>query len=130
MHAPDLLDPGKLLSDHGIRAVGYVSSSAEFPRELFSSPANRVFFDTGQVGQAFLRLEILDDDTLEELLPTHGFPADSLRWIRNGDRTGLIEARLETLIAGEREFMTNHEVRLPVVRTAASIADSEVSDEE
>ena len=130
MHAPDVLDPGKLLSDHGIRAVGHVSSSAELPRELFSSPANRVFFDTGQVGQAFLRMEILDDDTLEELLPTHGFPADSLRWIRSGDRTGLMEARLETLIAGEREFMTDHEVGLPVARTAASIADSEVSDEE
>ena len=75
-------------------------------------------------------MERLDDATPMELLPTHGFPVDSLRWIRNGDRIGLMEARLETLIAGEREFMMNHEVRLPVARTAASIADSEVSDEE
>ncbi len=130
MHTPAMLDPGKLLSDHGIRAVGYVSASAELPRELFSSPANRVFFDTDQVGQAFLRLETLDDDTLKELFPTHGFRTDSLRWIRNGDRTGLIEARLETLIAGEREFMKELGVSLPVARTAANIADSEVSDDE
>ena len=130
LHTPDTLDPGQLLSDHGIRAVGYVSSSAEIPRELFSSPANRVFFDSGQVGQAFLRMESLDDDTLMELLPTHGFPADSLRWIRSGNRASVIEARLETLIAGEREFMKKLSVSLPVARTAASIADSEVSDEE
>ena len=130
MHAPGVLDPGKLLSDHGIRAVGYVSSGAEIPRELFSSPANRVFFDSGQVGQAFLRMGELDEDTLMELLPTHGFPADSLRWIRCGDRAGLIQARLEILIAGEREFMKKLDVSLPVARTAANIADSEVSDEE
>ena len=130
MHVPSMLDPGKLLSEHGIRAVGYISSSAEVRRELFSSPANRVFFDTGQVGQAFLRLRELDDNTLMELLPTHGFPADSLRWIRSGDRAGLIEARLEILIAGEREFMKELDVSLPVARTAANIADSEVSDEE
>ena len=130
MHAPGVLDSGKLLSDHGIRAVGYVSSSAEIRRELFSSPANRVFFDSGQVGQAFLGMGELDNDTLMELLPTHGFPADSLQWVRNGDRAGLIEARLDTLIAGEREFMKELGVSLPVARTAANIADSEVSDEE
>ena len=130
MYAPGLLDSGKLLSDYGIRAVGYVSSSAEVPRELFSSPANRVFFDSGQVGQAFLRMGELDDDTLMDLLPTHGFPADSLQWIRCGDRAGLIEARLDILIAGEREFMKKLGVSLPVARTAANIADSEVSDEE
>ena len=129
MYDQSVLEPGRLLSDHGIRAVGYVSSSAELPRKLFSSPANRMFFDTDQVGQAFLKLEIMNDETLIEVLPTYGFPADSLQRIRSGDRAGLIEARLETLIAGEREFMTNHEVKLPVARTAASIADSEVSDE-
>ena len=130
MHAPKLLNPGQLLSEHGIRAVGYISSSAELPRELFSSPANRVFFDSGQVGQAFLRMEILDDETLMELLPTHGFASGSIRWIRGGNRTGLIEARLESLIAGEREFMRELGLSLPVARTAANIADSEVSDED
>ena len=119
-----------MLADHGVRAVGYVSSSAELPRELFSSPANRVFFDTGQVGQAFLKLGTLDDDTLAELLPTHGFPVDSLRWIRGGNRVGLLEARLENLIADERTFMKERRVSLPTERTAANIADSEVSDDE
>ena len=127
---PDELDPGKLLSNHGIRALEYVSSSAEIPRELFSSPANRVFFDSDQAGRAFPKMEDLDDRKLTEWLPTHGFPAGSLRWIRGGDRAGLIEARLEALIAGEREFMKSRGVGLPVARTAANIADSEVSDEE
>lgn len=130
MHSPAHLNPGQLLSHYGTRAVGYVSSSSELRRELFSSPANRVFFDTDQVGQAFLRLEELDDDTLMKLLPTHGFPGDSLRRIRSGDRVGLIEARLENLIAGERKFMEERKVKLPAARTAASIADSEVSDDE
>ena len=130
MHAPGVLDTGKLLAEHGVRAVGYVSSRDELPGELFSSPANRAFFDSGQVGQAILRMEILDDDTLMELLPTHGFPADSPQWICAGDRVRLIEARLETLIAGEREFMREQGVSLPAARTAANIADSEVSDEE
>ena len=130
MHAPGELDPGQLLAQHGSRAVGYVTSRDELPRELFSSPANRVYFDSGQVGQAILRMEILDDGTLVELLPTHGFPADSLQCIWTEDRVRLIEARLENLIAGEREFMRERGVRLPVARTAANIADSEVSDEE
>ena len=130
LHSQRVLDPGQLLADHGVRAVGYVSSSAELPRELFGSPANRVFFDTGQVGQAFLKLGTLDDDTLAELLPTHGFPVDSLRWIRGGNRVGLLEARLENLIADERTFMKERRVSLPTERTAANIADSEVSDDE
>ena len=130
MQSLDDLDPGQLLSDHGTRAVGYVSSCSELPKDLLSSPANRMFFDKYQVGQALLRLKLLDDDTLKEVLPSHGFPDDSLPWIRSGESTRLIRARLETLIDGEREFMTEHNVMLPEARTAASIADSEVSDEE
>ena len=130
MQISDVLDPGQLLSDHGTRAVGYVSSGSELPRDLLSSPANRVFFDRGQVGQALLRLRVLDDDTLKEVLPTHGFPDDSLRWIRSGESAPLIRARLDTLIDGEREFMQKHGVTLPAARTAANIADSEASDDE
>ena len=130
MQSGGVLDPGHLLSNFGTRAVGYVSAGLELPRELISSPANRVFFDRGQVGQALLRLRTLDDDTLKAVLPTHGFPDDSLSWIRSGDTGRLIRGRLETLIDGEREFMSKHEVTRPMARTAASIADSEVSDEE
>ena len=130
MQNADNLDPGQLLSDHGTRAVGYVSSSSELSKDLLSSPANRVFFDRNQVGQAFLRLKSLDDDTLKQVLPSHGFPDDSLRWIRSDESACLIRARLDKLIDGEREFMTRHNVMLPGVRTAASVADSEVSDDD
>ena len=124
------LDPGHLLSARGTRAVGYVSSSLGSAKELFSSPANRMFLDADQVGQAFVDLTGLKDDVLMELLPTHGFPIDSIHRLRNDDRVRLIKARLETLIVGERKFMQERYVSLPTTRTAASIADSEVSDEE
>ena len=124
------LDPGQLLATRGTRAVGYVFSNPGPLGELFSSPANRMFVNADQFGQAFVDLADLSDDELMELLPTHGFPADSVHRLRNGDRVGLIRDRLETLIAGERKFMEERNVRLPSARTAASIADSEASDEE
>ena len=124
------LDPGQLLATRGTRAVGYVFSNPGPLGELFSSPANRMFLDADQVGQAFDDLAGLGDDKLMELLPTHGFPADSVHRLRNGDRVGLIRDRLDTLIAGEREFMNERNVSLPSARTAPSIADSEASDEE
>ena len=124
------LDPGQLLSTRGTRALGYVSSNPGPLGELFRSPANRMFLDAGQVGQAFDNLAGLPDDDLTELLPRHGFPADSVHRLRTGDRVGLIGARLETLIAGEREFMQERNITLPSARTAASIADSDVSDED
>ena len=124
------LDPGQLLATRGTRAVGYVFSNPGPLGELFSSPANRMFLDADQVGQAFDDLAGLGDDKLMELLPTHGFPAVSVHRLRNGDRVGLIRDRLDTLIAGEREFMNERNVRLPSARTAASIADSEASEEE
>ena len=43
---------------------------------------------------------------------------------------GLVAARLETLIDGEREFMKRLNVILPTELTAATIADSDTSDEE
>ena len=124
------LDPGQLLATRGTRAVGYVFSNSESLGELFRSPANRLFVDMNQLGQAFADLADLSDDTLMELLPTHGFPANSVHRLRNGDRVGLIKDRLDTLIDGEQEFMNEQNVRLPSARTAASIADSEASDEE
>lgn len=130
MQSADDLDPGQLLSDHGTRAVGYVSSGPTIDQDLLSSPANRMFFDRHQVGQALLKLRLLDDDELQTILPTHGFPDGSLSWIRNGEATRLVEARLKTLIEGEREFMTKRMVSLPEARTAANVADSGASDDE
>ena len=122
------LDPGQLLATRGTRA-GYVFSNPGSLGELFSSPANRMFLDTEQAGQAFDHLVRLTDEVLMELLPTHGFPVNSIPRLRD-DRVGLIEARLNTLIAGERKFMEERQVTLPTAPTAPTIADSETSDEE
>ena len=107
-----------------------MSSNSGQLEGLISSPANRMFVDFGQVGQAFVGLTSLKDDELNVLLPTHGFAPDSVSLIRSGDRVGLIRARLDTLISGERAFMEERNVTLPAERTGTSIADSDVSDEE
>jgi hypothetical protein len=41
-----------------------------------------------------------------------------------------MNARLSTLIEGERVFMVQRHVTLPTERTAPAIADSEASDDE
>ena len=130
LHGAQDLDPGRLLSTLGTRAVGYVSSNSSQLDGLFSSPANRMFVGPDQVGQTFSDMAGLDDDALSVLLPTHGFARDSDQWLRSGDRRNLIKARLDTLIDGERKFMEARNVTLPSARTGASIADSEASDKE
>ena len=122
------LDPGVLLTRRGTDAVGFLVSSLD-PRELVSSPANRMFVDEGHVGQAVGALADLDEDPLRRLLPTHGFPIDCIDLFRDGDRAGILNKRLDALIRGEREFMTDRRVKLPTERTAPAIADSEASDE-
>ena len=124
------LDPSSLLSIHGTKAVGYVSSSQELHGELFSSPANRMFLDGDHVGNSFTALADLNDDVLRELLPTHGFPPESVRQLRDGDRKGLIRARLDTLINGEREFLRTRNVKIPKERTAVTVADSDATDDD
>lgn len=124
------LDPGELLSTLGTGAVGYVSSRLPHLAHRIRSPANRMFLDHGHVGQAFGLLKGLSDRKLKELLPTHGFPEESIQRLRQNDRAGLIEGRLNNLISGEREFMRKVNVVLPMSQTAATIADSDVSDED
>lgn len=97
---------------------------------MIRNPANRMFVDRGHVGQAFGALRSLSDARLKALLPTHGFPLDAIRPLRDDDRKGLIEARLEEMIRGEREFMQKRRVVPPAVRTAATVADSDVSDDQ
>ncbi|MCY4600697.1 MAG: DUF262 domain-containing protein [Acidobacteria bacterium] len=123
------LEPGALLSLLGTDAVGYVWSNP-VPPELVSSPANRLFVDAGHVGQALGALSALDHDELESLLPTHGFPIDCVGRLRDDDRVGLINARRDALIDGERAFIVERRVTLPAERTAPTIADSETSDDE
>ena len=124
------LNPGRLLSTLGTRAMGYVLSSPTHIPDLFSSPANRMFVDADQVGQTFSRLATMDDDILTEILPGHGFAADSSQLLKNRDRSGLIRGRLTTLIAGERKFLESRNVKLPMEHTAYTIADSDASDDE
>ena len=126
------LEPGPLLSLLGTDAVGYVWSNPD-PPKLVSSPANRLFVDEDHVGQALRALRELserDNDALERVLESHGFPIDCIAQLRNDDRAGLINARLATLIDGERTFMVDRGVTLPVEQTAPTIADSESSDGE
>ena len=125
----DPLDPGKLLSAWGPRAMGYVLASPTDLPEHFSSPANRMFRDHGLVGQTFQHLISLDDERLSSVLPGHGFPAESLQRLRDGDRSGLIVGRLDALVAGEREFMRSRKVTEPTKSTAVPIADSDTSDD-
>ena len=121
----DDLDPGSLLAQQGTDALGYVWSGADR-----SDPANRLFVDPKHVGQVRDKLLELPDEVLGALLPTHGFSIDSITRLRNGDRAGLLESRREALIAGERHFIAERNVKLPTELTAATIADSETSDEE
>ena len=123
------LNPGSLLSRLGTDALGYVWSNPD-QSDTVSNPANRLFVDAEHVGQALGRLSALDDETLGALLPTHGFSVDCIARLRNGDRAGLLRSRQKTLIHGERQFMAIRNVKLPTELTAASIADSETSDEE
>ena len=127
--ATQRLEPGMLLARLGTDAVGYLWSNPP-SHELVSSPANRMFVDEELHGQAFNHLEGLDDDVLTELLPTHGFPIECTGMVRNGDRPGILKSRREFLMAGERRFMQERGVNLPTEETAATVADSDTSDDD
>ena len=126
----DPLDPGRLLSTSGTGALAHVSSNLSQRADLIRSPANRMYVDHDHIGQAFGALTDLQDDVLREVLPTHGFPVASIAHLRRGDRAGLVAARLDALIDGEREFMEARNVAPPQEQTAGIIADSDASDEE
>ena len=88
------------------------------------------YVDHDHIGQVFGALTDLQDDVLREVLPTHGFPVASIEHLRRGDRAGLVAARLDALIDGERDFMEARNVAPPQEQTAGIIADSDASDEE
>lgn len=122
------LDVGRLLANRGTGALGYLVPRREDMRpELRSSPANRAFSDEqGMLGD----LAALDDDEIRRVLPGHGFPDESVRSLRAGDREGLIRGRLESLVEGERAFLEARNVTLPATRTATAIVDSDASDDD
>ena len=124
------LNPGDLLSAQGTRAMGYVLSSPSQVPEHFSSPANRMFVDSGQIGQTFTVLASLDDDMLTRVLPGHDFPPSARNLLRNDDRANVIRVRLNALIAGERAFLEERNVVAPTEQMADIIADSDSTDDE
>ena len=121
------LDPGQLLSSRGTGALGYLAPGRDVRKELRSSPANRMFADELPI---FGALAALDDDQLRHVLLRHGFPEESIELLRAGDREGLIRARLDSLIEGERAFLGARRVNLPTMRMATAIADSDTSDDD
>ena len=125
---PEKLEPGNLLSELGSSAIGYVWKSPSEAEEFSSISANRMFLDGELVGNAFDHLTILDDSRLEVLLPSHGFPVESIQTLRDGDLKKFIVQRQEHLILGERRFMADRGVNLPESSTAETITDSDVSD--
>ena len=124
------LNPGDLLALRGTEAVGYVVANRGGGDELFSSPANRMFVDADHFGQALGSLQSKDDDRLEQLLPTHGFNLRSIELLRQDQREALIQERLRTLVEREREFMERKHVKIPTGQIAATVADSEASDQD
>lgn len=125
----DELNCGELLSKQGPKALAFVVA-ADLPSQLQRSPANRMYVDLEHNGQAISALSILNDQRLDELLPSHGFPSDAKSAIQQDDREALIRSRLKHLVDGERQFMRERNVVLPVQRSADVLADSDVSDDE
>lgn len=128
-HPAEPLDVGRLLSDLGPRAIGYVVSGS-LAEDLGSSPANRMFVDRGQRGQALGTLRDLEDDELTALLDSHGFSSDALSLLRKDDRDALLRARLARLIDEERQFLEARNVKSSSDRLGETVRDSDVSDDD
>jgi len=121
----------RLLRDKGANAATRISVDHKQLGDLFDSPANRMFANTGRSRTIFEHMQELNDDELTEVLPSHGFHPDSVCWIRKGDVAKCIRSRLTTLIAGEREFMERKGVTPPPdAKPGVIIADSDTMDDE
>lgn len=126
------LDPAALLSELGSNAVGHVIQPWTEP-ELARSPANRMFTDRDHVGQVIPVIEQLAKSSsgeLEELLLSHGFPTHVIEMLVSGDRAGVIRSRLESLIEGERCFMSERLVNYPTETYGSTVPDSDVNDDD
>lgn len=124
------LDTGKLLASRGSDAVGYVVANRGRGHDLFSSPANRMFVDADHTGQALGALRELAMGGHQDSLGSHGFADRAVSLLAGDEREPLIEARLDTLVEGERAFIESKEVAPPTQRIAATVADSATSEEE
>ena len=125
---PEKLEIGKLLSELGSSAIGYVWYNPSKAEEFSGISANRMFLDRDLVDNAFDHLTKLDDSMLEKLLPSHGFSVQSIQTLRDGDRKKFILQRQEHLIREERRFMKDRGVNLPESGIAETVSDSDASD--
>jgi len=126
---PEEIKIDQLLSRFGANGIGYVRKDPSISEDYSSIPANRMFIGGDDPnGDAFELLRNLNDQVLEKLLPSHGFPVESIKVLKCGKAGQFIEMRQENLIQGERLFMSERNVVQPDRFTAPSIADSDVSD--
>lgn len=125
----DKLDVASLLAKLGPQALGYVIGRPT--EDVAGQPTNRLFVEEDLRGQALARFaKVSDDETLERVLLSHGFPPRSFELVRRNDRDGLLGARRECLIDGERVFMEQKRVRSPQQRLGEyTLADSDTSDD-
>lgn len=121
------LELGKLLSTLGASAIGYIWHSPSEARHFSSVPANRIFLN-GDVRNVFEHLKSLDEKMLHKVLPSHGFPGESIEALHDNDHRKFIQSRENNLIEGERDFMKTWRVNLPENRIAETVADSDASD--
>jgi len=116
------LEPGKVLADRG--ALGRVVSTG-IPPDLMTSPANRLYVDSSLVGQAVKHLKALTSKGLARVLDSHGFGRSA--GLLLDQREKLIAERRDALIDGEREFLTEKGVSLPVDRIGETVRDSDAN---
>lgn len=94
---------------------------------LMSSPANRVF-DVERSRQAKKWLVALDPDVQGDILRSHYVSKEAFQALVSGDHRGFVEERTRTLMALERSFMEEKNVRPPKSDLAAPSA-IDVEDE-
>ncbi|MBI2570452.1 MAG: DUF262 domain-containing protein [Candidatus Schekmanbacteria bacterium] len=139
------LDIADLLAKQGPLALGYVAGrptgevagrptgevAGRPTGEVAGKPANRLFVEEDLRGRALARFEkVADDETLDRVLQSHGFPPGSCTLVRRKEQDGLLAARSECLIEGERAFMEQKRVQSPQQRVGDyTLADSETSDD-
>ncbi len=95
------------------RIVTYPAPETKQEKTLRSSPANRIVNVAGQRGQARKWLFGLKPAILEEVLESHGIPADAFEALRQDNYREFLEKRLQHLEAIEKAFMQGRGVTPP-----------------
>lgn len=128
LHKGEELDPGRLLTTFGGRALGRITTAIQDP-ELRQSPANRMFIDEGHRGSIWnvlVEVARLNPDSLV----SHGIPSTAARLIIDDDREGLVLARLHELMEGERQFIRAKGLTPPRAEQGSIIADTDRPNDE